>query len=107
MKTCNAEAKKQSLTGDARKMFMKTCLGSAKAASAETMPSPVTTTPVNAETPSVAAPSKTPEVMLNKAGKPMTAQQMRMKNCHAEAKAQSLKGDPRKAFMKSCLSSKA
>ena len=26
MKTCNAQAKTQSLTGDARKSFMKTCL---------------------------------------------------------------------------------
>lgn len=34
----------------------------------------------------------------------MSAQQQRMKDCNAEAKAKSLKGDKRKAFMKSCLS---
>jgi hypothetical protein len=32
MKTCNAQAKTQSLSGDARKSFMKTCLGSQPAA---------------------------------------------------------------------------
>lgn len=106
MKTCNADAKKQSLTGDARKTFMKTCLSSTKAASTEAMPTPAGTKPAaDGATPTV-APSKTPEVMLNKSGKPMTAQQLRMKNCNAEAKSQELKGDPRKVFMKSCLSSK-
>ena len=33
------------------------------------------------------------------------SQQDRMKSCNAEAKQQSLKGDERKAFMQSCLSS--
>jgi hypothetical protein len=33
-----------------------------------------------------------------------TAQQARMKSCNAEAGKQSLAGDARKAFMKSCLS---
>jgi hypothetical protein len=32
MKTCNAQAKTQSLTGDARKSFMKTCLSAQPAA---------------------------------------------------------------------------
>jgi len=32
------------------------------------------------------------------------AQQQRMKDCSADAKAKSLKGDDRKAFMKTCLS---
>jgi hypothetical protein len=32
MKTCNAQAKEQSLGGDARKSFMKTCLSSQPAA---------------------------------------------------------------------------
>ena len=32
MKTCNAEAKTQSLSGDARKSFMKTCLSNQPAA---------------------------------------------------------------------------
>ena len=31
------------------------------------------------------------------------AQQARMKNCNAEAKTNALKGDERKAFMKTCL----
>ncbi len=40
-----------------------------------------------------------------KSGKPLTAQQLRMKNCNAEAKSQALKGDERKAFMSTCLKS--
>ena len=34
MSTCNAQAKEQSLSGDARKTFMKTCLSTAPAAPA-------------------------------------------------------------------------
>ncbi|MDE2220099.1 MAG: phosphate starvation-inducible protein PsiF [Gammaproteobacteria bacterium] len=34
MKTCNAQAKEQNLSGDARKGFMKTCLSNAPAAPA-------------------------------------------------------------------------
>jgi len=37
------------------------------------------------------------------ADKPLTAQQLRMRNCNSEAKAQSLKGDERRAFMSTCL----
>lgn len=40
---------------------------------------------------------------LSKSGKPLTAQQLRMKNCNAEAKSSALKGDERKAFMSACL----
>jgi len=36
--------------------------------------------------------------------KPMTAQQQKMKECNAEAKTKSLKGEERKKFMSSCLS---
>ena len=39
-------------------------------------------------------------------GKQPTAQQERMKSCNKEAADKSLKGDERKAFMKSCLSGK-
>jgi len=38
--------------------------------------------------------------------KPPTAQQIKMRACNAEARENKLKGDPRKAFMKSCLGSK-
>lgn len=48
-----------------------------------------------------AAPA--PDAAVGKSGKPLTAQQLRMKNCNAEAKAQSLKGDERRAHMSSCL----
>jgi ribosomal protein S3AE len=35
-----------------------------------------------------------------------SAQQSKMKTCNADAKTKDLKGDERKAFMKSCLSNK-
>ena len=35
-----------------------------------------------------------------------TPQQNKMKTCNADAKTKDLKGDERKAFMKSCLSAK-
>lgn len=48
------------------------------------------------------APAQTEIATLDK--KAPTAQQSRMKTCNTDAKTQSLKGDARKAFMKSCLS---
>ena len=74
MSTCNAQAKEQTLKGDARKAFMKTCLSNAPAAPA--------------------AP----------AAKALTPQQEKMKTCNADAKTKALKGADRKAFMKTCLS---
>ena len=41
---------------------------------------------------------------MTKSGKPMTAQQEKMKDCNAEAKTKALAGADRKAFMKTCLS---
>lgn len=108
MKTCNADAKQQNLAGDARKAFMKTCLSGA-----EKMASPaVSDTKAAAATKTESAKSAmpgtpaTPPAGMNKEGKPMTAQQQRMKDCNAEAKSKEMKGDPRKAFMKNCLSNK-
>ena len=40
---------------------------------------------------------------VGKSGKPLTTQQLRMKNCNADAREQALKGDERKAFMSTCL----
>jgi hypothetical protein len=40
-------------------------------------------------------------------GKPLTAQQEKMKSCNADAKTKSLAGDARKTFMKGCLSGSA
>lgn len=74
MKGCNAQAKTEALSGDARKSFMKTCL------------------------------SKTPAVAEAAAPKKLTAQQEKMKTCNADAKTKALKGADRKAFMKTCLS---
>lgn len=103
MKTCNADAKQQNLTGDARKAFMQTCLSGSKDKA------PTSDTPAKAATKTDSAKSeaaKSSSTDMNKEGKPLTAQQQRMKDCNAEAKAKELKGEPRKVFMKSCLSNK-
>ena len=104
MKMCNADAKQQNLSGDARKAFMKTCLSGSndKAATPATPATPATKT----ESAKPAVPATPSATDMNKEGKPLTKQQQRMKDCNAEAKAKELKGDPRKVFMKSCLSNK-
>ena len=85
MKSCNDEAGKKHLAGDARKDFMQSCLSGADGAKAAKPAKPVGTSSDD---------------------KPLTAQQQRMKDCNAKAKSKELKGDPRSAFMKSCLSNK-
>lgn len=82
MKDCSADAKAKALKGDERKAFMKTCLKKDGAAAAET-----------------AAPAKTAAKDDKRA-----AQRAKMKTCNADAKTKALKGDERKAFMKTCLS---
>jgi hypothetical protein len=77
MKGCNQEAKADALTGDARKAFMSKCLKKDYV---------LKNAPV-AEV-AKAAPAK---------------QQDKMKNCNADAATKALKGEERKAFMKSCL----
>ena len=78
MKNCNAEARGQSLKGDERRAFMSTCLkGGSNDLAARDEAKPATT-------PSPA--------------------QVKRKACSAEAKAQGLKGDERKAFISECVS---
>jgi len=87
MKTCNEEAAKKNLSGDARKAFMSSCLsGDAAAKSA------IETKPAAADKPAAGG---------------ATSQQQRMKDCNAEAASKALKGDARKTFMSSCLSGDA
>ena len=78
MKNCNADAKSQALKGDERRAFMSTCLrgGSASADAA----------PAKAATASAPSPK-----------------QLKRKACSADAKAEGLKGDERKAFIKDCM----
>ena len=47
-----------------------------------------------------------PALAADPAPKDKPSQQSRMKTCNAEAKAKSLKGDERKAFMSECLKAK-
>ena len=86
MKTCSAQAKEQTLKGDARKAFMKTCLSGSAAAAPAAAPA------------AAAAPAK---------AKAMTPQQEKMKTCSSDAKAKSLHGADRKSYMKTCLSAGA
>jgi hypothetical protein len=75
MKSCNAQAKSQSLAGDKRKSFMSACLS-----------------------------GKTPEAekATTAATAPRT-QQDKMKSCNADATSQKLTGNARKTFMSTCL----
>lgn len=104
MKTCNADAKQQNLSGDARKAFMRTCLSGSNDKAAT--PATPATSATKTESVKPAVPATPSAMDMIKEGKPLTTQQQRMKDCNAEAKAKDLKGDPRKVFMKSCLSNK-
>ncbi len=82
MKGCNVEAK--GMKGEERRAFMSKCLKkdyTLKSAAAKPEAEPAA---------SAAAPVK---------------QQDKMKSCNADAKTKALKGEERKAFMKSCLKS--
>jgi competence protein ComEA len=61
--------------------------------------------PATPATPATKAESATPAATAP-AAKADTAQQDKMKDCNAQAGKKELKGDERKAFMKSCLSAK-
>ncbi len=52
----------------------------------------------------LAAPAIAQEASEPVREKPVTAQQQKMKECNAEAKSKSLKGEERKKFMSTCLS---
>ncbi len=84
MKTCNADAAKQELKGDARKGFMKECLSAKKGATKK-------------EADAQKAPNP-------KEARKVTSQQNKMKTCNVEAKTRDLSGAARRAFMKECLS---
>lgn len=61
-------------------------------------------TPATPATPGKAASATTPATPAVPAAK--SSQQNKMKTCNKEAGDKKLKGDERKAFMKSCLSNK-
>ncbi|EYC50314.1 phosphate starvation-inducible protein PsiF [Hylemonella gracilis str. Niagara R] len=63
----------------------------------------------NPQTGAAAKPTKPAAVAQAQPGKEAEkkhTQQERMKNCNAEAKSKTLKGDERKTFMSQCLSNK-
>ncbi len=79
MKGCNQEAKDGALKGDERKAFMSKCLKKDYVLK-------------NAAAPVAEVAKEAP-----------VKQQDKMKNCNADAATKALKGEERKAFMKSCL----
>ena len=87
MKGCNKEAKADALKGDERKGFMKKCLSKDYTLKSDAAAKREEKAAAEAH-PTTAAPAK---------------QQDKMKSCNADAKAKELKGDERKAFMKTCL----
>lgn len=81
MKGCNAQAKADALKGADRKAFMSKCLKKDYVLK-------------SAAVPAGAAPAPAPA---------SGTQQNKMATCNADAKAQALMGDERKAFMRTCL----
>ena len=79
MKGCNAEAKTSALKGDDRKAFMSKCLKKDYVLK------------------NAAAPAGGKQLATS------AVQQDKMKSCNADATTKALKGEERKAFMKSCL----
>ncbi len=110
MKGCSAEAK--GMKGEERKAFMSKCLkkdyvlksaaAPAAAPAAKTEDGPGTSKPVGAEK-KMAKPNNQPAAQAAAPAKSASAQQDKMKNCSADAKAKGLKGTERKTFMSSCL----
>ncbi len=89
MKDCSKESKGKK--GDDRKAFMKECLSKGGAAA----PAPAAAA-APAAAPAAPAAAAAPAAKVD--------QKAKMKSCNADAKAKALKGDDRKAFMKTCLS---
>lgn len=97
MKDCSAQAKGK--MGAERKAFMKSCLsGSQAAAHAAAAPAPEAKAPASEAKAPAVAPG------MSKSGKPLTAQQQKMKDCNVEAKG--MKGAERRKFMSGCLKKK-
>jgi hypothetical protein len=100
MKGCNIEAK--GMKGDERRAFMSKCLkkdytlkSAGAAANPEAKPAAKADEKPEAKpATSAAAPAAAP-----------VKQQDKMKSCNEDAKTKALKGEERKAFMKSCLKS--
>lgn len=93
MRQCNQEAKEQTLKGEARKEFMRTCLKARKGTPAEAQ----TEKKANAAE-SAATPAAEPRTVA-------AARNERMKECNRSATEKTLKGAERKSFISECLKS--
>jgi hypothetical protein len=83
MKGCNVEAK--GMKGDERRAFMSKCLKKDYTLKA------------------VASDAAKPEAKPVASAATPVKQQDKMKSCNADAKTKALKGEERRAFMKTCL----
>jgi len=112
MKTCNADATKKDLKGDARKKFMSECLSAAAPEPAKKELSSsqerMKTCNADAKTKNLAGDARKKFMSDCLSGKDTAAaaptQQDKMKTCNADAGTKGLKGDERKKFMSECLS---
>jgi Ni/Co efflux regulator RcnB len=107
MKACNADASKQTLTGDARKAFMKDCLSTKNESTMHSQQDKMKMCNADAGKKELKGDERKAfmkDCLSSKHDPSMTTQQNKMKTCNADPKAKTLKGDERKAFMKSCLS---
>jgi len=100
MKGCNAEAKADALKGDERRAFMKKCLKKDYTLKADAAAKPEAKAEAKPEAKPAAKPEAKPAASAVAA--PVT-QQEKMKSCNADAATKGLKGDERRAFMKTCL----
>lgn len=102
MRGCNKEAKDDALKGDERKAFMKKCLSKDYTLKSDVAAKPEAKSAAKAEAKPAAKPEAKAEAKPTTAAAPVK-QQDKMKSCNADAKTKELKGDERRAFMKTCL----
>lgn len=107
MKTCNADAAKKTLTGDARKAFMKDCLSTKNEATTSSQQDKMKMCNADAGKKELKGEERKTfmkNCLSSKHDSSLNTQQNKMKACNDNPKAKTLKGEERKAFMKSCLS---
>ena len=104
MKGCNAEAKADALKGDERRAFMKKCLKKDYTLKADAAAKPEAKAEAKPEAkPTAKTEAKTEAKPAASAVAAPVTQQEKMKSCNADAATKGLKGDERRAFMKTCL----
>ena len=99
MKACSQQYRAQNIAKSQHQAFMSSCLKGTNQVAATPTGKPTVSAVATGTTAAAAQP------VTATSGK--TAQQAKMAKCSSSAKTQSLTGDDRKKFMKSCLSASA